>query len=329
MRRKHTQTPATKPRKFLRAAAEKVAELRTRRGWSQERLADKAHLSARTIQNLESGNFTHPATIARVAEALGASITDCIAAGHAGSMFPAADALPAHCPYRGLLAFQEEDAGLFFGRESLVELLREKIKQKPILQVSGPSGSGKSSLIAAGLVPALKRSDSWQVLYCRPGADPFESIASAFTPELEPDLDEISRAERLPKLRGVLEGGQLSYLLKQVFVACGSRGLLLLIDQFEELYTHCSSQHVRDGFLDALSSLVGVGHVKSGPGVRVLYTIRADFVNRLLSHRRFTDAIQDADVKIGPMTREELDSAIRRPAARYSVEFEDGLPSAS
>jgi hypothetical protein len=120
-------------------------------------------------------------------------------------------------------------------------------------------------------------------------------------PHLEPGHDEISRAAQLPKLRDVLERGQLCYLLRQVLAANGSHALLLFIDQFEELYTHCSAQTLRDSFLDTLLTLMGAGTVASAPGIKLVYTIRADFANRLLSHRRFTDAIQDADVKIGPM----------------------------
>jgi len=70
---------------------------------------------------------------------------------------------------------------------------------------------------------------------------------------------------------------------------------------------------------------MGAGAVASAPGIKLVYTIRADFANRLLSHRRFTDAIQDADVKIGPMNREEHDSVIRRPASLHNVKFEEGL----
>jgi hypothetical protein len=229
------------------------------------------------------------------------------------------------CPYRGLFAFWEEDAEVFFGRESLIQFLKEKLEKKHIIQVSGPSGSGKSSLVAAGLIPALKRSDFWQVLYCRPGSDPFGSLASVLMPHLEPGQDEISRAAQLPKLHDVLERGQLCYLLRQVLAANGSRALLLFIDQFEELYTHCTAQTLRDSFLDTLLTLMGAGAVASAPGIKLVYTIRADFANRLLSHRRFTDAIQDADVKIGPMNREELDSVIRRPASLHDVGFEEGL----
>ena len=233
------------------------------------------------------------------------------------------------CPYRGLFAFWEEDSDVFFGRESLIQLLKDKLEEKHIVQVSGPSGSGKSSLVAAGLIPALKRADSWLMLYCRPGSDPFGSLASVLMPHLEPSQDEISRAAQLPKLRDVLERGQLCYLLRQVLAGNGSRALLLFIDQFEEVYTHCSAQTLRDSFLDTLLTLMGAGALASAPGIKLVYTIRADFANRLLSHRRFTDAIQDADVKIGPMNREELDSVIRRPASVRNVRFEEGLAERS
>ena len=123
----------------------------------------------------------------------------------------------------------------------------------------------------------------------------------------------------------MLEQGQLCYLLGRVLAGSGSRGLLLFIDQFEELYTHCSAQILRDSFLDSLLTLMCAGTVTSTPGIKLVYTIRADFANRLLSHRRFTDAIQDADVKIGPMDREELDSVIQKPASLHSVRFEEGL----
>src|SRR5271166_4639894 len=266
-----------------------------------------------------------------VAAALGGPTTECIASAvtrpdnnvRSSLTNPGCD-IPL-CPYRGLFAFWEEDAEVFFGRESLIQLLKQKLEQKHIVQVSGPSGSGKSSLVAAGLIPALKRCDSWQMLYCRPGSDPFGSLASVLMPHLEPGKDEISRAAQLPKLRDVLEGGQLCYLLRQVLAANGSRALLLFIDQFEELYTHCGAQTLRDSFLDTLLTLMGAGAVASAPGIKLVYTIRADFANRLLSHRRFTDAIQDADVKIGPMNREELDSVIRRPASLHNVRFEEGL----
>lgn len=303
----------------MRPAWQTVVELRSRRGWSQEKLAEKSILSVRTIQNLERGKSIHLGTIAKVAEALGVPPKECITSPAPREALSVGIEIPP-CPYKGLLAFREEDADIFFGREALLDILKEKLARGNIIQVSGCSGSGKSSLISAGLIPALKSSDSWQVLYCRPGADPFGALASALMPHLEPRSDEISRAAQLPRLHEVLEQGQLTYLLGQILRADKNNRLLLFIDQFEELYTQCNTQRVRDRFLDTL-----VCFASADSDLKLVYTIRADFSSRLLSHRRFVDETQDSDVKIGPMIREELESVIRKPAARHEVRFEDGL----
>lgn len=319
LERSFTQNPAPASGNLVLAAGQTVIELRSRRGWTQEKLADKSILSVRTIQNLERGKVTHLATIAKVAEALGVAPRDCIASVAASASPETGTGVP-DCPYRGLLAFREDDVEVFFGRELLIELLREKLAYKNIIQVSGYSGSGKSSLISAGLIPALRRAGAWNVLYCRPGSDPFGALASVLMPQLEPRSDEITRAAQLPRLHEVLQQGQLSYLLTQIFRNSNADGLLLFIDQFEELYTQCHGQHVRDRFLDAL-----VPVASAGPALKLVFTIRADFTSRLLSHRRFIDQIQESDVKIGPMTRNELESVIQEPASRQHVKFEEGL----
>lgn len=319
LERSFTQNPAPVNGNFVRPAWQTVVELRSRRGWTQEKLAEKSILSVRTIQNLERGKSIHLGTIAKVAEALGVPPKECITSAAPIEALSIGSEIPP-CPYKGLLAFREEDADVFFGREALLDFLKEKLARKNIIQVSGCSGSGKSSLIAAGLIPALKSSDSWQVLYCRPGADPFGTLASALIPRLEPGSDEISRAAQLPRLHEVLEQGQLTYLLAQILRSDKKNRLLIFIDQFEELYTQCNAQRVRDRFLDTLVPLAS-----ADSALKLVYTIRADFSSRLLSHRRFLDEIQDSDVKIGPMNREELESVIRKPAARHDVRFEDGL----
>lgn len=173
MERNFTQNPASGVGNLTRPAWQTIVKLRTQRGWTQEKLAENSILAVRSIQNLEQGNFTRLRTISRVAEALGVPTRECIeTAAPTESQICRATAIEervAACPYRGLLAFREEDADVFFGREVFVDLLKEKLTQKNIIQVSGPSGSGKSSLIAAGLIHALKASAPWKVLYCRPG----------------------------------------------------------------------------------------------------------------------------------------------------------------
>jgi hypothetical protein len=95
----------------------------------------------------------------------------------------------------------------------------------------------------------------------------------------------------------------------------------VFVDQFEELYTQVASQELRHQFLDCLLAFMHAGRESGSIRIHVVYTIRADFASRLLSHREFIDAIQDADVKIGPMTREEAESAIRDPALLRGVRF--------
>jgi hypothetical protein len=202
----------------------------------------------RTIQNLEGGRPIHPATVAKVAQALGVPPAECIASPTAlqqpqnGHAFKAVESVPP-CPYRGLLAFREEDAEIFFGHEALIDLLTEKLAYKSVIQVSGCSGSGKSSLILAGVIPALKRAGDWQVLCCRPGSDSFGAVASALIPQLEPQSDEITRAGQLSRLREVLEQGELVYLLAQIG-RNSAQNTLLFIDQLEG----CTPTAIANGF---------------------------------------------------------------------------------
>jgi transcriptional regulator with XRE-family HTH domain/tetratricopeptide (TPR) repeat protein len=313
-------------RTFVSPDGTKIIELRARKGWTQEKLAEKSILSVRTVQNIERSKPTQFGTVVKLAIALGVEAKDCIRLE--GSRSAIADALAhktnAECPYRGLLPFREEDKELLFGRETLVDLLQGKLDHKNIIQVSGPSGSGKSSLIAAGLIPAVRRLQNWRVLFCRPGLDPFASLAGTLIPHLEPAMDEIARAGRIPELRGLIESGQLSYLLDRLLPEPGHCALLF-IDQFEELFTHCASQDTRYRYLNCLLEFARAPRDSGRTGATVVYTIRSDFASRLLAHREFIDAIQDADVKIGPMTRPELESAIREPALRRGVRFEHGL----
>ena len=302
--------------------SKRIVELRTRKRWTQERLADKAVLALRTVQNIEAGKLTQLSTLTKLAEALGVPLEECIVASQDRAAPVAAST--SLCPYRGLLPFREEHAQFFFGRERLIDVVRERLDQKIILQVSGPSGSGKSSLVAAGVLPEMKRK-GWQVLSLRPGVDPLSPLATVLISHLEPGLDDIARAAKLPALSKALEEGQMPYLLTRA--ALGARnaaGLVLFVDQFEEVYTLCGS-HARITFLDGLARLADLGHSAALARIKVIYTIRADFLVRLFSHRGLLDAIQDADVKVGQMNPSEVEEAVRKPAAMLNVEFEEGL----
>jgi transcriptional regulator with XRE-family HTH domain/tetratricopeptide (TPR) repeat protein len=287
-------------------------DLRTRKNWTQEKLADKAVVSVRTVQNIERGRPTQRSTLARLADALGVSARDL--------MFVVA---PAHTPYCGLSAFTEADAKYFFGRDRVVASLVSKLAQNKLLQISGPSGCGKSSLVSAGLIPELRRSAAWVVISCRPGADPFSSLSVGLIVRPQPASGDSARAVHVPALARSLEAGQLPLVLEHVAEKAG--GALLFIDQFEELFALCNDDRIRSRFLDSLVALALHKPPRSNRKLKIVCAIRSDWAHRVLSHRGFTDLIQDADVKIGPLTEDEIRQTIEQPAALCGVRFEPGL----
>jgi len=224
------------------------------------------------------------------------------------------DNLP--CPYRGLFHFGPNDAQFFFGRESFIQELYGATKTERLIPVLGASGSGKSSVVLAGLVPKLVQDGHWQFTHCRPGSEPFHSLALSLVPLYTSDeTDQIIHARKLSKS---LQNGELP--LADVFLKIRQNHptdqILLIIDQFEELYTLCSKVEIRHQFLDAL--------IADLPGT-VVMTMRADFLGNALSYRPFADVLNRKDYKLGSMNREELTDVIVKPAEAQGVGFEAGL----
>ena len=234
------------------------------------------------------------------------------------------------CPYRGLAAFREADEPFFFGRDASIERLEACVAASSITAVVGPSGSGKSSVVYAGLLPRLRDQGGWVIADLRPGREPFQALAGALLPQLEPELGGLERLLQTRRLGEALGGGELP-LRDVVSGIRGRRGdhgrLLLVVDQFEELYTLCPDPETRERFIDTLLETAadpqGAGH---GPGsFTLLLTLRADFMGQALSHRPFADALQPAARMLGPMTREELRAAIKQPGELQGAAFEAGL----
>lgn len=231
------------------------------------------------------------------------------------------------CPYRGLLAFREQDAPYFFGRETFTGDLLEAVRRKPLVAVVGPSGSGKSSIVFAGLLPRLRQEAGWIIASFRPGIHPFHSLAEALLDWLEPALSETDRLTEVSKLAQRLEQGELALqdVVERLLRQHSEAHLLLIADQFEELYTLCREQEVRQHFLDEVLALVQAASQASRLQCKVLLTLRADFLGQVLSYRPFADALQQADLKLGPMNRAELLDVIKKPAEKLQVKLEDGL----
>jgi WD40 repeat protein len=207
------------------------------------------------------------------------------------------------CPYKGLAAFTEEDAEFFFGREKLIAELIAKLNSSPrFLAIVGPSGSGKSSVVQAGLFPALRRGDifgseDWHLLSIRPGTDPFASLSAA---GLSAD-DELKTA-----LQTFLDDHP------------DVEHLVLFLDQFEELFALCD-EPLQKRFLNDLVDLL-----ESGVKTTVILTLRADFYDHLL-RCHFEECLKIGQINVSSMDKEELQVAIHEPVRMVGLSFESGL----
>lgn len=236
----------------------------------------------------------------------------------------------ARCPYLGLSPFREEDAPLFFGRENITNRLYELVHHKRLIAVVGPSGSGKSSVVFAGLIPKLRQDERWVIIKCRPGKQPFYELVKVLTPELEPQLNEIDKLTESQKLGHVLEEGDiaLSKFFERILEIHGDKHhLLLVIDQFEELFTLTSEQKVSRDYIDLLLEAIDqeAFQLMKTLQITLVLTLRGDFMGHALSNRPLADALQDSDLKLGPMTLEELRTVIINPARVTGLTFEAGL----
>jgi len=230
------------------------------------------------------------------------------------------------CPYRGLFAFQEEHEKFFFGREAFTKQLVEAVQQEPLVTILGPSGSGKSSVVFAGLIPQLKRQGNWRIASFRPKARPFHALATALIPLLEPQLQSgMKQMQATRKLTDELrnETDALRDVIELITKEASSSRLLLVVDQFEELYTLCTEEE-RQSFLKQLLEVVNAAKQRI-LNFAVVLTLRADFLGYALSDRSFADFIRDGDQMVGPMNRQELEEAIIKPATMLGVVFEKGL----
>ncbi|MCI5224199.1 MAG: hypothetical protein D3924_16395, partial [Candidatus Electrothrix sp. AR4] len=157
-------------------------------------------------------------------------------------------------PYKGLEAFREEDACFYFGRDEAVTILRKIVENQPFTAVIGASGSGKSSLVFAGLVPALQQ-DIWLTVDCRPRQQPFYELARCLFPLLyNTELDELERPKKINQCAAKLLSGELKLteLFRRILEKKARHRFLLIVDQFEELYTSNENKALVHSFVDQL-----------------------------------------------------------------------------
>ncbi|HUS66990.1 MAG TPA: protein kinase, partial [Kofleriaceae bacterium] len=224
-------------------------------------------------------------------------------------------------PYPGLTAFQESDADRFFGRSRDIARMVARIRENPLTGVIGPSGVGKSSFIRAGVVPALKASgESWDTMVIRPGRHPLSALASLLQPITSSTGQDVASKmvehERLSaRLRQ--EPGYLGTLLRSWARQKGGH-TLLFVDQFEELYTLVPDPTERAAFIACLS---GVADDAATP-LRVVVSMRSDFLDRVGENQRFLDDLSRGLVFLAPPDRAGLREALEAPIEMLGYRYE-------
>ncbi|MFF9039712.1 helix-turn-helix domain-containing protein [Streptomyces sp. NPDC014892] len=279
-----------------------LRKLRTEAGGLTYRaMAERAGYSITTLSQAAGGEQlpTLPVTLAFV-RACGGDPAEWEArwqqaVEEAAAFDPDGDETAAEPPYRGLARFETGDSGLFFGRDRLTADLVDLMRRRRFAAVFGPSGIGKSSLLRAGLIPVLRQSE-------------------------EPDL-------RPSAIRILTPGDQLARTHELLREACDGGGdtggdgdTLVVVDQFEEVFTLCHDVAERARFIDLLLTAR-----EPDSGLRVLLAVRADFYGRCAEHRALAEALGDANLLAGPMSPAELREVVVKPAAAAGLTVERAL----
>ncbi|NEN96298.1 MAG: hypothetical protein F6K50_12355, partial [Moorea sp. SIO3I7] len=230
------------------------------------------------------------------------------------------------CPYKGLAYFDctEEDARYFYGRTALTDQLLEKVRVGNFLAVLGASGSGKSSVVRAGLLYQLQLgrrlsgSESWQIKILQPGEHPLNSLALSF---LDSELSDIARGTQFAQAKGLIKKG--SEGLTELISVMNTQRVILVVDQFEEAFTLCQDSSERQQFFECLLGALP----KTGDKLCLVLTMRADFFGKCLEqdYSGLAQQIQQNLVTVTPMSPEELKQAIVEPAKQVELEIEPEL----
>ncbi|MBV9161886.1 MAG: helix-turn-helix domain-containing protein [Pseudonocardiales bacterium] len=313
-----------------RKVGAELRRFRIDRGWSQAELAKLVHYSVGYLSKMENGKK-------RITPEMAGSFDEVLATGGVlAALLPTSEdrtpvqgdlAPPATgpCPYPGLAAFGPDEARWFFGRAQitadLVHRLDERLGEGGPLAVVAPSGAGKSSLLAAGLIPALAGgalpgSRGWSVVTATPGAHPLDTLADRVAAETGAD----------PAAAAAVAGDpdRFATFLTEVVNAgkpqetSSSAQIMLIIDQFEEIFTECREETQRQAFITALRAAA------ASPAVVVVLGVRADFYAQCLASRAVSAALE-GHLPLEPMSADQLREVITRPAQVEGLGLEPGL----
>jgi WD40 repeat protein/energy-coupling factor transporter ATP-binding protein EcfA2 len=241
------------------------------------------------------------------------------------------------CPYRGLEFFDELHADYFFGREALTAQLLDKLDRNQFIAITGASGSGKSSLVRAGLMAQLRQgrkilgSEQWKVRLLTPTEHPLKSLASAF---IDPELVDLERAEQLRRAETFLQdgGAGLAQLVRASLPCDSTTGLtvgqrpqfLLIIDQFEEVFTlsqGSQAERERQEFFDCLIGALDLAK----DWLKIVVVLRADFSSKCALYEGLAQQISQHQITVTPLKYEQIKATIVRPAQKVGLVCEPNL----
>jgi transcriptional regulator with XRE-family HTH domain len=342
-----------------------LRQLRTEAKLTQEELAEAAGLSPRSVSDLERGinrtarkdtalllavalKLPGPVSALFVAAARGKGPpADVLAAIRGGVVRPPGTVIAS--PYRGLSMFEEQDAGFFFGREAatieVLDRMSHLIAGGGLLMVSGVSGAGKSSLLRAGVLPRLRvaglasapGSALWPCRVFTPTRAPLDELAlqvavlagaeaGAVRRGLEIDPAGFALTARQAALTGPREAaGDAGGRRAEYGLRPRQHRVLLVVDQFEELFTHCADEGQRRAFITALHAAATTAHGPDQvPAAVVVLAVRADFEARCADYSQLAGAVQDRYL-LTAMTERQLRMVITEPARKASSAIDDSL----
>ncbi len=240
------------------------------------------------------------------------------------------------CPYRGLECFEEAHAEYFFGREEMTAKLVEKVAQSSFVTLIGASGSGKSSLLRAGLMHHLRQGkqiaerDRWRLKLITPGEHPLHNLASAF---VDPHLPNIERAEQLRRAEHFLRDGRLGLgqlvratLAPETTITSGLGDrprprMILVIDQFEELFSLCDDEEERQQFLSCIITALE----SPDTSLCVVAGLRADFFSACVRYKNLARHLKRQIMPLLPLSYEQIKNTIVRPARKVGLKCEPNL----
>lgn len=225
-------------------------------------------------------------------------------------------------PFKGLEAFQQTDAHFFFGREGMIARSLQRMQETHFLAFVGASGSGKSSLVRAGILPALRSgklpgSETWRIAIMTPGDKPLESLVTRIMPYLQ--ADDTRTIER------VIQNIQDPEIVRQYVDnilrdAPENSRLLMVIDQFEEVFTRASDSEAKP-FIDTIVKVVTSEDIR----VQVIVTMRADFFGSLSRYPELAGLFEQQQIIVTDMTAANIRRAIEGPVQAVGLKYEDGL----